>query len=118
MSTPTPAKNLAEFIADAPKNAKGSLSVGQFTGLRGAVATIKYLEQHRPPEAGADYTYIVDLLKAKVGTPRSGYQLEVKILAGKQYLMHPVSSFELMEVTLWVKCKQRNKQAVGVSRSD
>jgi DDE_Tnp_1-associated len=33
------------------------------------------------------------------GTPRGVYQLGVKVPAGKQHLMHPVSSFELMEVT-------------------
>lgn len=37
--------------------------------------------------------------KQDCGTPRGVYQLEVKVLTGKQHLMHPVSSFELMEVT-------------------
>ena len=37
--------------------------------------------------------------KQDCGTPRGVYQLEVKGLTGKQDLMHPVSSFELMEVT-------------------
>lgn len=37
--------------------------------------------------------------KQDSGTPRGVYQLGVKVPAGKQNLMHPVSSFELTEVT-------------------
>jgi hypothetical protein len=37
--------------------------------------------------------------KQDCGTPRGVYQLGVKVPAGKQNLMHPVSSFELTEVT-------------------
>lgn len=37
--------------------------------------------------------------KNDCGTPRGVYQLGVKVPAGKQNLMYPVSSFELTEVT-------------------
>ena len=37
--------------------------------------------------------------KNDCGTPRGVYQLGVQVPAGKQHLMHPVSSFELMEAT-------------------
>ena len=51
--------------------------------------------------------------KQDCGTPRGVYKPEVKVLTEKRYPPYSESSFELVEVTTRVKCKQSNQQAVG-----